>query len=106
VISTAKTSPYRENHRLELIADGDYVESRDAGYDPTEHAGKLIEYMWVKLPTPVFVAMANARKVTGAIGPTSFVLNPEQMAELKDFADNLPSERRQPLLELPLRFPL
>jgi hypothetical protein len=105
VVSAAKGSPYKDDHRLQLIADGNLLESREAGYDPSERAGVVVEYMWVKLPTPVFVALANAADVRGQIGPTAFVLTPEQVAELKDYAAKLPPEGRKAVLELPFKLP-
>jgi hypothetical protein len=106
ILSTARTSPYKDNHRMELAADGDVLESREAGYDPTVRAGMLVEYMWVKLPTPIFVALANAKQVRGSIGPTAFALTPEQQAEWKDLADHIWPERKQNLLDsLPFKLP-
>lgn len=105
VVSTARSSPYKDDHHLELAADGDVLDSRDAGYDPTVRNGMLVEYMWVKLPTPIFVALAGAKQLSGAIGPTRFALRPDQQAEWKEFADKIWPERKTPLLELPFKLP-
>jgi hypothetical protein len=105
IVSVAKTAAYKQDHRLELFADDTMLESREVGYDPTHQAGMMVEYMWVKLPTAIFVFLAEAKAIRGKIGTTAFELTAEQIAELKEFAANLPKEGRRAILELPFKLP-
>jgi hypothetical protein len=105
IVAVGKTAAYKQDHHLDLFADGAMLESREVGYDPTRQAGMIVEYMWVKLPTAIFVALADAKAINGRIGPTPYVLTEDQIAELKEFARNLPKEGRRPMLELPFKLP-
>lgn len=93
ITASDKTSPYREDHGLSLVADGLPITLEPAGYDGTTRKGLLVEYMWVKLATPAFLAMSRAKTLTGTIGPTTFSLTPEQLADLREFATHLPPEK-------------
>jgi hypothetical protein len=93
ITSSAPKSPYREDHGLTLVADGLAVALEPAGYDATTHQGSLVEYMWVKVTTHVFLQVIQAKTLTGRIGPTAFALTPDQLADLREFATSLPPEK-------------
>ena len=102
ITSAAKQSPYRDDHGLTLVADGRPVALEPAGYDATSRGDLLIEYMWVKMPTPAYLELVQAKTLSGTIGPTPFTLSPDGIAELRELAANLPPEKGY---KLPVEIP-